>query len=129
MQKNKQRMEINVLTKNTSLVGDIISEGDFRIDGSLEGNLTTKGKVIIGSSGSIKGKVEATYADIEGNFSGNLLVHETLSIKSTASISGDIVISKLSVEPGATFNASCSMKGTVKELNQHDSKKLSEKTA
>ena len=123
-------MERNVVAKNTSITGDITSEGDFRIDGILEGTLKTNGKVIIGVEGSVKGKVETANADVEGKFSGELLVHQTLTIKGSASISGDVVIGKLSVEPGATFNASCAMKGAIKELNQHEQKRLlSEKTA
>jgi cytoskeletal protein CcmA (bactofilin family) len=122
-------MERNVVAKNTSITGDINSEGDFRIDGTLEGTLKTNGRVIIGVEGKIIGKVESNNADIEGKFSGELLVHETLTIKATANISGDVVIGKLSVEPGAVFNASCAMKGAVKELNQHEQRLLSEKTA
>ena len=123
-------MEINVVAKNTAIIGDIISEGDFRIDGTLEGNIKTKGRVIIGISGSVKGKIDAANSDIEGKFSGDLLVQETLTIKATAIISGDVVIGKLSVEPGATFNASCSMRGAIKELNKpNEQQKLSEKTA
>lgn len=123
-------MEINVVAKNTTINGDIISEGDFRIDGTLEGNIKTKGRVIIGVEGSVKGKIDAVNSDIEGKFSGELLVQETLTIKATATISGDVIIGKLSVEPGATFNASCSMKGAIKELNQNEqSKTISEKTA
>ena len=123
-------MEINVVAKNTAIIGDIISEGDFRIDGTLEGNIKTKGRVIIGIFGSVKGKIDAVNSDIEGKFSGDLLVQETLTIKATAIISGDVVIGKLSVEPGATFNASCSMRGAIKELNKpNEQQKLSEKTA
>ena len=122
-------MEINVVAKNTAIIGDITSEGDFRIDGTLEGNIKTKGRVIIGAEGSVKGKIDAVNSDIEGKFSGDLLVQETLTIKATANISGDVVIGKLSVEPGATFNASCSMKGAIKELNQNEQQQLSEKTA
>ena len=100
------------------------------MDGTLEGTLTTNGRVIIGAEGSIKGKVEAKNADIEGTFSGNLLVSNTLTIKATAIISGEVVIGKLSVEPGASFNATCAMKGAIKELNSNnDEKTLSEKTA
>ncbi|MEN8857702.1 MAG: polymer-forming cytoskeletal protein [Flavobacteriaceae bacterium] len=123
-------MERNVVAKNTSIVGDIISQGDFRIDGSLDGSIKTNGRVIIGAEGSIKGKVESNNAEIEGTFSGELIVHETLTLKASAHISGEVVIGKLSVEPGATFNVSCSMKGAVKELNQHEQPKtLTEKTA
>tara|TARA_B110001454_G_scaffold218875_1_gene248366 strand:- start:1306 stop:1719 length:414 start_codon:yes stop_codon:yes gene_type:complete len=128
-QKNKI-MERNVVAKNTTIVGDIKSDGDFRIDGTLEGTLITDGRVIIGTNGFIKGKVEATNADIEGKFSGELLVSNTLTIKTTADISGTVVIGKLSVEPGASFNATCAMKGAVKELNSSDEQKRhSEKTA
>ena len=123
-------MERNVVAKNTSIVGDIISQGDFRIDGSLDGSIKTNGRVIIGAEGSIKGKVESNNAEIEGTLSGELIVHETLTLKASAHISGEVVIGKLSVEPGATFNVSCSMKGAVKELNQHEQPKtLTEKTA
>ena len=126
----KRVMERNVIAKNTTLVGDIKSEGDFRIDGTLEGTLKTLGRVIIGVDGFIKGTVDATNADIEGKFSGQLLVSKTLTVKSTAKISGDVTISKLSVEPGASFNATCAMKGSVKELNQsNEQQKISEKTA
>ncbi len=126
----KRPMERNVIAKNTSIIGDIKSEGDFRIDGTLEGTLKTLGRVIIGVDGLIKGNVESTNADIEGKFSGQLIVSKTLSVKTTAHISGDVVIGKLSVEPGATFNATCSMKGAIKELNnKNEQQKLSEKTA
>jgi cytoskeletal protein CcmA (bactofilin family) len=129
-QDKKRVMEINVVAKNTSIVGDIKSEGDFRVDGTLEGTLKTLGRVIIGVDGLIKGNIEATNADIQGKFSGQLLVSKTLTIKATATISGEVSIGKLSVEPGATFNATCTMKGAIKELNQkNEPQKFSEKTA
>ena len=96
-------MERNVIAKNTVIVGDIKSDGDFRIDGTLEGTIKTNGRVIIGIDGFVKGNIEAANADIEGKISGHLLVSQTLTLKGTANISGDVVISKLSVEPGATY--------------------------
>lgn len=131
VQKGKSKtMERNVIAKNSTFIGDIISEGDFRIDGVLEGTLKTKGRVIIGVEGFIKGTVEAANAEIEGKFSGQLSVANILTIKPTANISGDVVIGKLSIEPGAIFNATCAMKGALKELiHGNETKKYSEKTA
>mgnify|MGYP001096395399 CR=1 FL=1 len=126
-EKQPQVSERNIIGKNTSFVGDVISEGDFRIEGKVEGTIKTTGRVILGKSGSISGKVECDNADIEGKFSGELKVNSLLTLKSTAVISGEVVISKLSVEPGAEFNATCAMKGSVKELNNEKTKK--EKTA
>ena len=97
---------------------------------ATEGTLKTKGKVIIGVDGFIKGTIEATNAEIEGKFSGELSIANILTIKAAANISGDIVVGKLSIEPGATFNASCLMKGALKELNKsNETKQASEKTA
>ncbi|MEB8328205.1 polymer-forming cytoskeletal protein [Flavobacteriaceae bacterium KMM 6897] len=101
----------NRIEKNTKIKGDIVSEADFRIDGKLDGNVKTSGKVVIGKDGYIHGKVECVNADIEGNFNGELLVEDLLTLKASAVIEGTVIVSKLAVEPGATFNAACTMKG------------------
>jgi cytoskeletal protein CcmA (bactofilin family) len=101
----------NRIEKNTKIKGDIISEADFRIDGKLDGNVKTSGKVVIGKDGYIHGKVECVNADIEGSFNGELQVSNLLALKASAVIEGTVTVAKLAVEPGATFNASCTMKG------------------
>lgn len=121
-------MERNVIAKNTTITGQILSEGDYRIDGVLEGDLTTKGRVIIGSGGLVKGTINALNTDIEGTFSGVLNVEKILTVKSSANISGDVIVGKLSVEPGAAFNASCTMKVVPKVVNIEDGKKGAEKS-
>jgi cytoskeletal protein CcmA (bactofilin family) len=108
---NETAGQPNRIEKNTRIKGDIISEADFRIDGKLDGNVKTSGKVVIGKDGYIHGKVECVNADIEGNFNGELQVSNLLALKASAVIEGTVTVSKLAVEPGATFNASCSMKG------------------
>jgi len=109
----------NRIEKNTKIKGDIVSEADFRIDGKLDGNVKTSGKVVIGKDGYIHGKVECVNADIEGSFNGELLVSDLLSLKSSAVIEGTVEVTKLAVEPGATFNATCSMKGKSGSLNRN----------
>ena len=119
--------ERNVIGKNTSIIGDVKSEGDFRIDGNVEGTVKTAGRVVIGALGCVMGKIVCENADIEGKFSGELLVNNLLTLKATAKISGEVIISKLLVEPGAEFNATCTMKGSVMELKNGQSEQ--EKTA
>ncbi|MDG1041136.1 MAG: polymer-forming cytoskeletal protein [Polaribacter sp.] len=123
-------MERNILAKNTKIVGDLTSDGDFRIDGILEGTLETKGRVIIGLEGFVQGKVICENADVEGKFSGDLTVNKMLTLKASASVTGEIVLGKLSVEPGAAFNGSCTMKGALKELKSNEQAAIAkEKTA
>jgi len=123
-----QVLERNIIAKNTTIAGDIKSDGDFRIDGTVEGTITTQGRVVIGVKGIVNGDVQCSNADIEGAFSGKLMVSNLLSLKGTAKINGEVLINKLSVEPGATFNATCEMKSGIKELNK-DGIKKAEKTA
>lgn len=124
----------NIISQGTKIVGDFNSEGDFRIDGVIEGNIKTTGKVVVGKSGLIKGTLQGTDAYFEGRFSGNLSLSGTLTLKAAAHVEGEVVVGKLAVEPGATFNVNCVMKGSVKEMNksrgeQQKTKPETEKTA
>jgi cytoskeletal protein CcmA (bactofilin family) len=112
----------NTIANGTIFTGDLESSGDFRIEGTVIGNLRTSAKVVIGKTGSIQGSLICQNADVEGKFSGNLEVQETLTLRSTSNLEGEVEIGKLAVEPGASFNASCGMKGSVKELNNNSQK-------
>ena len=123
---------VDIIESSTKIVGDIYSKADFRIDGIVEGNITTTGKVVIGKSGKINGKINSSNADISGSVSGKIEVAETLSLMSESLIQGDIVTGKLSVEEGAQVDASISMK-SGKQLKavegKLENKIQSEKTA
>jgi cytoskeletal protein CcmA (bactofilin family) len=121
----------NIIAQGTKMIGDFSSEGDFRIDGTIEGNIKTSGKVVVGKAGLIKGTLNGTDAYFEGKFSGKLTLSGTLTLKSSAHIEGEVMVGKLAVEPGATFNVTCAMKGAVKEMNNggQQRKSESEKTA
>jgi cytoskeletal protein CcmA (bactofilin family) len=117
----------NRIVEGTSIKGDINSPADFRLDGHLIGNFQSKGKIVIGPAGSVKGDIVCKNADIEGKFEGKIQVQEILNIKSKASIQGDVLCGKLSVEPGAEFSATCTMKTNVKNTT-HDGQPTEEKT-
>jgi|TARA_Y100000385_G_scaffold100999_1_gene104396 cytoskeletal protein CcmA (bactofilin family) len=99
----------NRINEGTHISGDITSNGFFRIDGFVEGTVTTPSKVVLGKNGVVKGNLSCENADIAGNFTGNLNVSKLLTLRSSANIKGEVLVGKLSVEPGAIFNATCSM--------------------
>ena len=88
---------LNILGCGTNIVGNIVSQGDVRVDGTLEGNLTTQSKLVIGT---VKGKMQ---------------VENLLMLKSTAVMEGEIRTSKLAIEPNAVFSGTCSMSTAVPE--------------
>lgn len=103
---------INLLSNGTEITGDIKSNGDIRVDGLLTGNLTTKGKVVIGPTGKVKGEVYCKNSEVSGAVEGRICVSQLLTLKSDSKISGDIVTFKLSIEPGAKFTGNCKMSET-----------------
>lgn len=106
----------NRIVEGTVIEGNITSPADFRLDGHLIGNFQSKGKLVIGPAGSVKGDIICKNCDIEGKFDGRIQVIETLSLKAKSTIHGEVVCGKLAVEPGAEFTASCVMKPNVKNL-------------
>lgn len=85
----------NIISNRTTIKGDVISDGDLKIDGNVEGSLNIKGKLIIGNSGKIVGNITCQNADISGRVEGNIMVKELLSLQNNSSINGDISIGKL----------------------------------
>ena len=104
---------INLIGSGTSIKGDINSDGDIRIDGNLTGNLTTKGKVVIGNTGKINGEIRCKNADISGKIEGKIYVSELMQLKASSKFLGEITTNKLAIEPGAGFTGSCKMDGNT----------------
>ena len=100
---------INIISKGTKIVGDIVAEGDLRFDGDLKGNIHSKGRLVIGVSGRIIGDVSCSNIEISGSVEGRVTVNDLLTMKETAKIHGDIMVGRLSVEPGSIFTGSCKM--------------------
>lgn len=109
--------EINIINAGTSIVGDISSEGDLRIDGLVKGNITVKSKLVLGTSSKVDGNVKAINCDVQGTVNGNIVIEDLLSVKATAKIFGDINSQKLIIESGAEFNGHSKM-----GLSQSESK-------
>ena len=99
----------NSLTAGSKIIGTVVADSDFRIDGVVEGDVQCKGRVVLGDHGIIKGDLTCQNADIMGTINGSLHVENTLSLRATGSITGDVKTQVLVIEPKAQFNGSCSM--------------------
>jgi cytoskeletal protein CcmA (bactofilin family) len=102
----------------TIITGDLESNGDIRIDGTLKGNLKGGAKIIIGTDGIVEGNIEGMQADIMGHVTGSTRVKELLYLHGSAEVQGDIYAGKLQVEPTAVFNGNCHMGANIVELNK-----------
>ncbi len=130
MQQSRESNKIDIIEKTTKIVGDITSQADFRIDGNVEGTITTSGKVVVGEEGLVSGNITCVNSDIAGIVKGSLDVSGVLSRKSSAKIEGQVIAGKLAIEAGANVDATISMKGAKKmKALSTDEKTQSEKTA
>ena len=113
-----------LISAGTTLKGDISSNSDLRIDGTIIGNVNCTSKIVIGASCVIEGDISGNQADIVGKVSDNIKKKDLLQLRGDCVVNGNIYAAKLQVEPTATFNGQCHM-GNIVEMgvNNNESAK------
>ncbi len=126
----KKTKEVNVgpsssnrILQGTSIEGNVHSEGDFRVDGEIVGNISISGKLVIGEKGRVKGEVKCGSARVSGKLEGTMVVEDLLNLEASARVEGDIFTVKLAIEPGAEFSGSCKMGAVVRDIHKNEGSK------
>jgi cytoskeletal protein CcmA (bactofilin family) len=109
-----------LISAGTTLKGDISSNNDLRIDGTIIGNVSSSAKIVIGTNGVVEGDISGNQADIVGKVSGNIRTKELLQLRGECVVTGNLYAGKLQVEPSATFNGQCHMGGNVVEMTSNE---------
>jgi cytoskeletal protein CcmA (bactofilin family) len=110
----------NAISKETRIKGNIDAHGNIRIEGTVEGFITSKSKIVIGDSAVIKGNITSVEAEISGKVDGEVVCSEILYLKKTSYISGNIITRKLVVENGAVFDGQCQMNNKALKVSKKD---------
>jgi len=98
-----------VLGPRDSLVGKLTTEGDVRVQGTLEGELTAGGDVSIEDRATVKANVEGRNVNVRGELEGDLVVKDRLLLAGSGSVQGNVRVRRLAIEDGATLNGNVSM--------------------
>ena len=117
---NNMERAINRIVEGTRFKGEITCESNIRIDGTFEGDLETKGRLVIGPQGSVEGTVRCQNLEVEGRLQGKVVVEELLSLKSSAVAEGEIHYGQLGIEPGAKLAGTLHMGNKVKDLKRSE---------
>jgi cytoskeletal protein CcmA (bactofilin family) len=91
----------SILSEGFRVDGDIASDGEVHIAGTLIGNLVAS-KVTLGDGGSINGSVEAETAIINGALTGRLVAVNVV-LGRLAQVRADVIYCSMRIEPGAVF--------------------------
>ncbi len=89
--------------------GQIYTKGTVRIDGKIEGNVTSEEGVIIGDKGQVKGNISGKTVVISGKVTGNATASKRLEISPTGQLLGDIRTPRLAIAEGVIFKGNCDM--------------------
>ena len=109
--------DVSRISLGTAIHGDMVSPSDIRVDGQVDGTLFSDGKVVVGESARLSGKLFGTMVDFWGKMDGDVFVSDTLSLKSSSTVNGNIHVRRIQVEMGAQINGSFKMI-TEQEYNQ-----------
>ena len=101
--------EVTIIGAGVVLEGKLSSNGNIRVDGAINGDITANGSVTVGETGEITGEIKAEVISIGGKVTGSINSKEKVVLESKAVLKGDIVTKILVVEAGAIFDGSSKM--------------------
>jgi cytoskeletal protein CcmA (bactofilin family) len=104
-----------VVGTSVKLKGNLKSDGDITVDGSVNGEIKTKGTVTIGPNANIIANVHAKNVNIAGTVQGNVVATDRLSLSESGRVYGDISANILSISAGALFSGKSTMAENVRE--------------
>ena len=104
-----------VIGTNTSIVGTLKSDGNIRIDGTVEGDIEVLGNLIIGETGRVIATLKAQNVHVSGAVKGEITAVEQLEISPTGKVWGDITTAALHIEPGGLFRGQSAMSTNIDE--------------
>ncbi|HEV7331607.1 MAG TPA: polymer-forming cytoskeletal protein [Flavisolibacter sp.] len=98
-----------LISAGTVVKGDLKSQSDLRIDGTIHGNVSCGAKVVIGPSGFVEGNIEGAHADISGRLEGNVVAKEMVQLRTKCQVHGNVTAASLQIDAGAIFNGQSQM--------------------
>ena len=88
-----------MIGEGASIKGEIKEENEINVQGNIEGDISCK-ELIVGKTGSIKGKIKTNTLYVEGNVEGEIDVRELLKLMSSSYVSGKITYGSLQINEG-----------------------------
>ena len=92
-----------VIGTGVNVKGNLASESDIVIDGTLTGHIKAGGDVTLGVNANVKGDITAVNVAIAGTLHGNVTAEGEASLRETSHVEGDIKCAGLVVAAGAIF--------------------------
>ena len=107
-----------IIGPDAKFKGELTFEKGVKVLGSFEGQINTKGDLVVASGSNVQADIEAGSIAVEGDIKGNMAASDLIELKQTAKLQGDIRCSRLVVIDGASFMGHCNVgNGVVEKLD------------
>ena len=101
-----------VIAEDLHIKGSLRFESSLLIMGSLEGEITSEGLLVVGPTAKINATIVTKRLISHGEIQGDVTASEQVVLKKTATQMGNITTQNIIVESGSLLNGSITMKGT-----------------
>lgn len=119
--KKKDNAISTFIGPEAKIKGALAFEGTIRLDGNVEGEITSStGTMIIGEKAIVKAEINVETAIIMGEVTGTIQAKDRIEIYKPAKITGDIQAPAISIDAGVSFNGNCAM--TPKAISASETK-------
>lgn len=98
-----------IIGKNTVIKGEISGTGNLRIDGLVEGSISSEGCVVIGEAGTVNGDIKANTLNVSGQVNGNADISGNLAIAASGQLIGDVKVGSFNIAQGGVFKGRSEM--------------------
>jgi cytoskeletal protein CcmA (bactofilin family) len=105
--------DVSIISHGVRIDGNLMSEGNVRIDGIIVGNITVSGNLTIGDSSQLNGEIKAKNITMSGKVVGKILAEEKLKLEPKSVLKGDLITKYLIIEEGACFEGNSHMNNSV----------------
>ncbi len=111
--------ELNtIIGKGTTIEGSIAVQNSLRVDGTINGNVSTTESIVVGKDGIIKGELNVGNAVIGGKIEGKIDAKGKVVLESKSSFRGEMKTTKLVIDEGAFFDGNCVMDENKRERRE-----------
>ena len=98
--KNEDLSINTIVGHGTTFRGEIDAAGFVRVDGNIHGDVTARGRVVIGEKARMRSDIVGTTVIVGGAVKGNIYASEGVTILSTGLVIGDIVTRRIQADDG-----------------------------
>jgi cytoskeletal protein CcmA (bactofilin family) len=92
-----------VIGQSTRVHGRISGDGDLRVEGSVEGDISLRGDLVVTSGARAVSNVEARALTMGGELEGDVRAEGLVHLESGARMRGDIHTESIAIDDGAEF--------------------------